>query len=325
MTATPHPLLVDTDLATDPDDLLALLHVASSPEFDLRAITTTYGDTELRARIAREVCDELGISPTVATGPTSPISGRAIWYAGNERGQLHRTSTDHDERFGDAVETILELSRTFAGELQIVAIGPLTNLALAVTADPKLPERVDRLALMGGDFSDDSPDPHDAEHNLRCDADAARIVFEAGFDALVIGVDQTRRLPVSESDTARWIGDGGSAARRRVERDLDWWHGYNDSTDTLVHDPLAALMLSHPELFEFETAPFTVDTAPSEGRIVRRGSRPVRVVRSVDERARSLIVERVAASLDAAPGDDPARAGDDPGAAPAPTSGDDAR
>ena len=261
----PTPVVIDTDIGTDPDDLLAILMVAASPELDLRAITTTYGETTLRAHIAAQTCRWIGIEPVIAIGSTSPISAREIWYAGNEQGQVNRSQLDEGREFPDAVDTILELSGRYRNELAIVAIGPLTNIAQAVLRDPTLPQRVAVLSIMGGDFADRCA----AEHNFACDSEAARIVLEAGFNTRVIGVEQTRRLPLGPSDTQTWADGPHGPLRERLLADLDWWRTFHHTDDILVHDPLAVALVTHPHLFQLTPRSESVHTSGDwPGRLV---------------------------------------------------------
>ncbi len=288
------PIIVDTDLGTDPDDLLALLMIAASPELDLQAITTSYGDTHLRAQIATQTCRWLGIDPIIATGPTMPISNREIWYAGNETRQLEQQAAGNATGYPDAVETILELSTRHDRTIGIVAIGPLTNLAHAVQRDPTLPKRVDVVSIMGGDFADRGA----AEHNLACDSDAARIVFEAGFNTRIIGVEQTRRLPLTPEDTDNWTGGPATPLTRRLADDLEWWRAFHHTDEILVHDPLAVAMITHPHLFELETCAATVHTTGDwPGRIVDVTGSTIDVVTDFDTaELGQLIVGRIKAA-----------------------------
>ena len=295
MTVQPTPVIVDTDIGTDPDDLLALLMIAASPELDLQAITTTYGDTRLRAHIAAQTCRWIGIEPTIATGPTTPISSREIWYAGNERHQLDEPPMEPDGGFPDAVDTILELSAQHAGNLAIIAVGPLTNIAQAVLRDPTLPQRIAVLAIMGGDFADRGA----AEHNLACDGEAARIVFEAGFPIRIIGVEQTRRLPLHPGETSTWTDGPPGPLRNRLESDLDWWRSYHQTDVILVHDPLAVAMVTHPDLFQFTARAETVHpTGDWPGRIVSSSGQTIDVVSDFEiGQLRDLVVGRIYAML----------------------------
>ncbi len=289
------PVILDTDIGTDPDDLLALLMVAGSPELELVAVTTTYGDTRLRARIAAQTCRWISLDPIIAVGPSAPISKREIWYAGNEANQIDEPLVEQED-LPDAVETILDLATRHAGRLMIIAIGPLTNVAHAVQRDPTLPQKIDTISIMGGDFANRGA----TEHNFACDSEAARIVMEAGFKTRVIGVEQTRRLALQPEETGRWTNGPASPLRRRLASDLGWWRTFHQTDDILVHDPLAVAMVTHAHLFRFVSRGETVHVDGDwAGRVVAASDTSIDVV---DDFAcadlRDVVVNRILTSLE---------------------------
>ena len=105
-----------------------------------------------------------------------------------------------EERLGaGGVEFLVRSAREHAGELEIVAIGPLTNIARAIEADSEFARNVKRIWMMGGDYSRDF-----AEHNVKCDVAAAKIVFGSGVAISVMPLDVTRQVAISISDLICW-------------------------------------------------------------------------------------------------------------------------
>ena len=148
---------------------------------------------------------------------------------------------------------------------------------------------------MGGNFADRGA----AEHNLACDSEAARIVFEAGFTTRIIGVEQTRRLPLHPGETSAWTDGPAGPLRNRLTADLDWWRTFHHTDVILVHDPLAVAMVTHPDLFQLTTRSETVHTAGDwPGRIVSAPNPTIDVVADYDvDRLRDLIVDRIRATV----------------------------
>src|ERR1700736_4867819 len=115
--------------------------LASLPDTEALALTTVYGDTALRARIAAVVAAATGVIPVIAAGRERPLSGRPVFWAGHEGDGVEGLDrVSFSDR--DAVALLIELAGRPPGVLEILAIGPLTNLAGAVLADPGFAGRV---------------------------------------------------------------------------------------------------------------------------------------------------------------------------------------
>ena len=144
-------VVLDTDLGSDVDDALALAVLLGSPEVDLLGATTVYGDVTLRARLARGFAALAGRDLTVTAGIAEPLSGRPVWVSGDEGKHFPDVGSAPIDPNG--VDWLLEQARQAPGELEIVAIGPLTNLAYAVRTDPLFASSIRRVWLMGGLFA----------------------------------------------------------------------------------------------------------------------------------------------------------------------------
>lgn len=237
-----HAIILDTDIGSDVDDAMALALILGRPDLDLLGVTTVYGDTLLRARLAQRYAGLAKHRITVSPGISEPLSGRDVWWAGHE-GSLH----ENLERERVSAEPgVSFLTRTVAerpGEVDVVAIGPLTNIAAALDADPTFEHNVRALWIMGGHFS-----PGEPEHNFRSDAAAADRVFRSAIPTVVSGLELTRTIQVDQEQIGR-LADAGPLGAA-LSRDIDQWWRYWDTPWNVPHDPITVLTLVQPELFE---------------------------------------------------------------------------
>jgi hypothetical protein len=152
------PVIFDTDIGTDVDDILALAVLAKSPELKLIGVTTVYGNTPLRARITKVTCDLLGCAGTdVLIGEKETLTGRQITWAGHEGYGVPNLDKAEVSTTPGAVDYLLEKANRFAGELEVLATGPLTNIASAIKKDAAAFSKIKHLYLMGGAFGSIGP------------------------------------------------------------------------------------------------------------------------------------------------------------------------
>jgi purine nucleosidase len=241
------PVIFDTDIGTDVDDILALAVLAKSPELELIGVTTVYGDTPLRAKITRVTCDLLGCTEVgVLVGEKETLTGRQIAWAGHEGYGVPNLDKAVVSTTPGAVDYLLDSANRFAGELEVLATGPLTNIATAITKDAATCSKIKHLYLMGGAYWLDRP-----EHNIKCDPEAAKIVFESGIPITAIGLDVTLRV-LLEADDVRQIAQLGNGVGPLLEDQILRWWELRNITANHPHDPLAALSMVRPDLFLFE-------------------------------------------------------------------------
>jgi purine nucleosidase len=271
---------LDTDIGTDVDDLIALVTSwGSGIEFD--AVTTVYGDAALRAEIVRDAYARADRRcPLTVAGAPSPLSGRPVFWAGHEGAALaarETPATNPDPR---------RAAETLGRSDEILAIGPLTNVALSLRQSSPVADR--RLVVMGGDFSGR------AEHNIICDVVAADEVFRSGVPIDVIGTDQTERVALGpeilELLPPTAVGD---LLRGEIGRFRRFVHAEGNAP----HDALAVLLLESPARFDLRRGRVIVDTDPARAGHVRfepdEGG-PHRIVADLDASSlRDEIVERM--------------------------------
>ncbi len=202
----PRRIVLDTDIGTDVDDALALALVMASPELELVAVTTVAGDTRLRARIAARllVLGGRGDVP-VHAGCERPLTGddAFAWFGHEGRGILDDTRDPVSPE--PAADALARLFRAQDG-LELVAIGPLTNVATALRHDPALGRRIPRLTIMGGwlrgAMVEGRPLPPSVDYNLCADAVATRRVLSAGIPTRLVSADATVQVWLRDADVA---------------------------------------------------------------------------------------------------------------------------
>lgn len=288
------PVVLDTDIGTDVDDILALALLAKAPELDLVGVTTVYGDTPFRSRIARFSLDKLGRADVpVISGATKTMTDRPVWWAGHEGAGIAGLD-DIAAGAGDSSDAWLhEAARKDDGALEIAAIGPLTNIARAIEGDPAFVTKVRHLWVMGGVFWQDG-----VEHNIKCDPEAAAVVFGSALPITVCGLDVTRKVWFREPEVAAIAassGDLGPVLQDQIRR---WW-AFIKADANNPHDPLALLPMVRPELFRFEQCDVAVGLRADDlarTTLSNCGAGRVRVAAEVQAaEAEAELVRRIAA------------------------------
>jgi inosine-uridine nucleoside N-ribohydrolase len=218
----PELVILDTDIGDDIDDAFALALVLRSPELRLIGITTTYGDTELRAELVDRYLTAIGRwDLPVATGVSTPhdnvftqavyasklkspdrifISpglGFTISKAKHQPKIKHATSADQ-RICGDATGFLLEKIRAHPGQITLIAIGPLFNIQAAIERDPATFRKLKLVVLMGGsiyrgyDGRDGTHRPPDAEWNVSRDPEGLRALLASGVPVFMMPLDSTQ-------------------------------------------------------------------------------------------------------------------------------------
>jgi len=276
---TRRPAILDTDIGTDVDDILALVLLARAAELQLIGVTTVYGDTTLRARMARLVLDQMDRSDIpVGVGARETRTGRPVWWAGHEGEGLPLAGVQINE--DDTAAALLRRAASeHRGRLELFAIGPLTNVAKAISADEGFVSSLHHLYIMGGAFWMEQ-----AEHNIKSDPEAADIVFRSGIPMTVCGLDVTQRVWLRETDLARVHEEAGAIGQMLADQVRRWW-AFIGANENNLHDPLAILPAIRPELFRFEQCEVHVEldgANPGRTRLDRCDTGTTRLAADVD-------------------------------------------
>jgi purine nucleosidase len=254
-TTRPEKIIIDSDIGDDVDDAFALALAVRSPELDILGITTTFGDTETRARIVDRFLGEIGRAeiPVMAgrpTPPKSPMTQRH--YAG--AGGLGKTS------HSDAVDFLLDQIRKHPGEITLIAIGPLMNVGAAIDKDPATFGKLKRVVLMGGsirrgygDLGYTPPVPPMPEWNILNDIPSAQKLFASGVPLFVMPLDSTQ-LKMDEVKRAFLFSQGTPVTDALTVL----YHLWGQETPTLF-DPMTIAFVLHPELCPVQKLHIRVD------------------------------------------------------------------
>jgi purine nucleosidase len=191
-------IILDTDIGSDIDDAWALGFAVKSPRFELLGVTVADGNTPARAKLACKLLQRTGRTDVpVAVGRETPPASDAIDYqfAWAEDFTAYRPI----ER--SAADFIVDTVKAHPGEVTIVAVGPLENIADALRKEPALPRLVKRLVLMSGSIYSSawSPGPV-AEWNVKCAIADAQAVYSAGFPLTIVPLDATTYVQLQDGE-----------------------------------------------------------------------------------------------------------------------------
>ena len=249
----PRRIIIDTDPGID--DAMAIFLALRSPELKVEAITAVCGNVPLDLTLpnALRLVEIAGRTDVpVAAGASHPLLRRLV-TSGHVHGVNGLAGVEFPEPKIKAVhetapEIIRRIVRENPGEITIVAVGPLTNVAMALRADPELASMIPAIAIMGGSLSGGNITPA-AEFNFYVDPEAARIVFDANIPLTMVGLDVTRKCLVSEQHIKQLEAASnpvsqaaGKIMRATYER---MRHG-GEVTEIALHDALAVASLIDP-------------------------------------------------------------------------------
>lgn len=241
----PLPVLLDTDIGTDIDDAYALAQILHSPELKLLGVTTVSGDTVARARLAAKLLAVAGQSevPVYAGISTAPQYMAQTGWAQDFTGPaLHES---------DGVEFLRRQINAHPGEITIIAVGELTNIAALFESEPGIGKKLKAIALMGGAIkrgytSGSKPEP---EWNLRCNIAASRAVFTSGVPLLVAPLDSTADLKLTPEWRVRLFARGSPLNDALAALDFIWRHTNTwKGEQPILFDNLAVALVATPGL-----------------------------------------------------------------------------
>jgi purine nucleosidase len=259
----PTRLILDTDIGTDVDDCLALAVVLGSPELQLEGVTCVYGDVRLRARMVLKLLALAGRGEVpVMLGASLPLlRRRPVYWAGHEgAGLLEPGDAALTPSSEHAVDYLVRTIWENPGQIHLLAIGPLTNVALAFAREPRLAERLAHLTIMGGAVrGPGSLGLPYAEHNIRCDPEAAHVVLSAGAATTLVPLDVTTRVAIDRTGLER-IRAAGTPFHEAVARQLELYPRFASHGATYLHDPLAAAVIFRPDIVELTPLHVDVET-----------------------------------------------------------------
>ncbi len=257
----PIKLILDTDIGSDIDDAVALAYLLANPRCDLLGVTTVSGQPEVRARIVSALCMAAGRDVPVFPGAAMPLTG-----VQRQPDVPHATALaawPHETRFseGRAIEFIAETVRAHPGEVTLLSIGPMTNIASLFAAHPDTPGLLGALMIMGGRFAGRPTAGREEEWNVYCDPVAAAAVYRATVAShRSVGIEITTQLRMDAAEVRKRFSVPGL----RPVLDMAEVYFVRDGGVITFHDPLAAVCVFDPAVCMFQRGDVTVEDAAGE-------------------------------------------------------------
>ncbi|KGM51578.1 nucleoside hydrolase [Lysobacter concretionis Ko07 = DSM 16239] len=273
MTEPRIPLLIDTDPGVD--DALALLMAFNDERHEVVGLTIAAGNVGLAHTVgnALKLCDVAGVDVPVFAGCAGPLLHPALdaaYVHGQDGfGDIGYTPSTRRAETEHAALAILRLSHQYAGKLRLVALGPLTNLALALKLDPSLPSRIGRLVVMGGAVSAHGNMTPAAEFNIAFDPEAAHIVLTAFPQFELVDWEATVAHGLPHEQVVTWLEADSPRAQffRDISRKTREWSVDRRGNDWFAADALAMAHALYPQgATELALRPLAVEL---EGRHTR--------------------------------------------------------
>jgi inosine-uridine nucleoside N-ribohydrolase len=241
-------IILDTDIGSDIDDAVCLAYLLANPECELMGITTVTGEAESRAKIASALCIVAGKDIPIYPGTDMPILVEQHQKNAPQAEALSRW--DHKKTFskGQAIRFLQDTIHSNPGEISLLTIGPLTNIAQLFSIDPEIPSLLKEVVSMSGVFSNQLPGVGPLEWNAMADPHATAMVYARTLgNHRSVGMDVTCQL-VMDADSVR----------NQFKSDLllcvlDFAKSFFVHSQYLTfHDPLAAVSIMDKNVCNFE-------------------------------------------------------------------------
>jgi purine nucleosidase len=282
-----NPILVDMDPGTD--DALAIMMLLNSQAVEVVGITTVGGNARLSdtTRNALRLLEYMGRPDIPVARGAASTAQRPFHYAYDVHGArglgipLPPPTTQPVRSRAPAF--ISRMASKYRGELSIIALGPLTNIAKALRKEPRIVEWTKELVVMGGAVGVSGNITPYAEFNTFNDPEAAHTVLASGFATSLVGLAVTSRVSFERADAPWFAGDAPAATlSKRIVR--TWFDEHRTSVRYHLHDPLAVVAALDSNLFSWRRASIDVETKDAVRlgmTTATYGSGPVRVAVAV--------------------------------------------
>src|SRR5687767_4665225 len=269
----PQPILIDTDAGDDIDDVLSIAFALLRPELEIKAITTVTTHSARRAALISRLLDTIG-RQNIPVAPGMELPLRPL--SSEERTFLMRLDVVNHAVFEvpqdsgvalDAISLILRTIEENAGDIAIVTIGPLTNIACALQRKPEIAQKIRWIAMMGGEV------PHPmSEHNIKWDYHAAAIVFASGIP-LFMGTSSITSRFVLMPEECEIIHNHNTPLCQFLSHCIKlWWPLKGDRPGPVMYDIAPILWSYDRSFYPCEPMALSVETRGefTRGMTVRR-------------------------------------------------------
>ena len=270
MTNKQIPVWIDCDTGTD--DSVAIMLAHALPELSVIGLSAVAGNSPLYNTFpnTRRVVHLLGADYPVYPGAERPlmrephVAGK--FHGENGLGDVELPLPDTAPESTFAWDALYATAKRMPGELRLVATGPLTNVAIALTKYPELKQLLHSIALMGGAAVGGNVTPA-AEFNIYADPEAAKIVFDSGIPLIMCGLDATLKCNLTRNQIMKLCQSGDPAARACGDMAgyvLENFSKYRCVAS--IHAAVPFMYLIHPEFFKTEKVFLDVDCSDGAGR-----------------------------------------------------------
>ncbi|CAN5696237.1 nucleoside hydrolase [soil metagenome] len=249
-------ILLDTDIGSDIDDAVCLAYLLAQPQCELLGITTVSGEPEKRAMMASAQCKIAGKSIPIFPGAAQPLLIEQKQPKAPQADALTKWAHETDFPKNQAVDFLRQTIHAHPGEITLLTIGPLTNIALLFAIDPEIPSLLKQLVLMCGIFTRDDYEDKPLEWNALLDPHATAMVYRAQPPVhRSIGLDVTMQVKLPAAEVRQKFQ---TPFLRPVLDFAEIWFAKQASNITF-HDPLAAATIFDPAICQFETGDVTIE------------------------------------------------------------------
>lgn len=251
-------IILDTDIGSDIDDAVCLAYLLSNPECEIIGITTVSGHTKKRAMIASYLCEKSEKNIPIFPGMEEPFIGEQKQKAVPQYEFLEKISYKKVYE-KDWFNFLRNKIRENKAEVNLITIGPLTNIGILFKIDPEIPYLLKALYIMGGAFFNTKKK---IEWNISCDPYAASVVFSSGVrNIYVCGLDVTTKVKMEKEKIIKEF------TKRKILKEVlnfaEIW--FREREIITFHDPIAASILFEKKICKFKNGKVFIDQIGATG------------------------------------------------------------
>ncbi|GIK42726.1 MAG: nucleoside hydrolase [Chloroflexota bacterium] len=258
-------------LDTDPgiDDALAILLALASPEINLEALTVVMGNCSTAQGVSNALsvlelagAGDISVAPGLDRPLLQPLLTAPETHGQTGLGYAQLPPPRHSPAGQHAVDLLIERVMAAPGEITVVAIGPLTNLALAIRREPALLQAIHEVIIMGGALRHEGNTTPLAEFNVYVDPHAAHIIYHSGLPLTLVPLDVTYQCILTQADVERLLAFDSPITRFVAEATrfyMEFHDEYQGIQGCVINDPLALALTFAPDLVETRPLHVTVD------------------------------------------------------------------
>ena len=254
-------IIFDTDPGVD--DAFALLYALNHPNINVLGITTVFGNVPVETSTKNAlILSEMAHKGTIVyQGANKPLERKVTNYPSFIHGHDGLGDTNHPQsKFNasklDAAQFIINEINENSGNINLVAVGPLTNIANAIKQDPSIANKVNSLLIMGGSWLAGGNITPVAEANIYNDPEAAEIVFKSGLPIIMVGLDVTHKVFLSQKDIDKLssLNNSGKFLEKISNIYIKFYKDTKNMDGCFFHDATAVIAMTNPEFFKYKNA-----------------------------------------------------------------------